>query len=445
MSNNDDHDKKGRILSSMQSALQGVATATSPDALNSIGPADLDKRHRADVDRKIREGFYPQISRRATKPGRIVPVPSILLRVPLFRYTHKAAHYTIDHPLRIETNWALAHYVGPALGQKELTVLASTVHVAGRGVLKGPRRSFSHLRLVGDSKRAITLDDPEIAERADPYEMLEAVFGKATLYEITMHAFGSVGGSQVNKTRAALLRLWDGRLYVQPQTRKGQLELPDWLRLENSETLVQDPKESALDGNGDKTGNLSVGMRRVLGYDSESGAVAPLRRFPLFDLFAENSLEPRGLLHFVFSPFLSELLNDRVTYLDLRVRQDLANDGLAQQLSSFISSMTSKAEPTMTLGYDKLIGVIGYENVLRKTKKLEGKEGGKTTIVEYLDRSGFQREIEKRCQKLEDIGFLKDWKSKPLADKARKTDKLELVRNFALPASEDGPQDNTPA
>jgi len=429
MAETGDHDADSKIRG-LQSALQGGVTAPVSERAASISAAELEKRRRTEIDKKLREGYYPQISRRAVKPGPLVEVPSIFLRIPIFRYSHKVSTYTIEEPFRVETGWGIAHYVGPALEQFDLTVLATALKVAGSGILKGPRRSFSHLRLVG-SKRRVTLDDPDVLDQADPYEMLEAIFGASTLAEIARTVFGSMGGAQVNRTRASLLRLWDGRFYTQPHQRKGRPELPDWLRYEHTDTLIQDHGETPLDDS--RPNPLTPSQRQVLGMQSGEENKTPMRRYPFYDLYAENSLEPRGNLHFVFSPFLGELLKDRVTFLDLRLRQQISNDGLALQLSAFISSMTNKNNAEMNLGYDKLIDVIGYENVQRKKIQRKGGDAGdgnEVATVEYLDRSGFKREIERRCQKLEDVGFLKAWSSKPLFDKARKTDKLQVVRSF---------------
>jgi len=418
----------------LHAAIAGGPGAVGAASLAITSAADVERLRHEEIEQKVKNGEYPRVSPRTAKKGRVVPFPSILLRVPLFKFSHKSEEtFTVKNPLRLKTIWGLLLYVGPALCQRDLTVLAASVQVAGTQFIESPRYSMHRLRLVKESGRRLKLEDPVLAEAGEPHELLKSIIGSATLSEIANCAFGNASGKNVSRVRASLIRLWDGHFFVQTNVKKGRPGIPEWLQLEESDSLNQETGESSPDDLESAPLNIPADISRVVGYRPEEDN-STFRRFPFFDLVVNSNFEPGEPVHFMFSPFLTSLFSDRVTYLDLGLRDALERNGMAQQLHALLSTLTSRKEPEYKLGFDKLYALFDYDVTI--TRRRPGGE-----VYSAPDRGGFRREIEKRCKKLEEIGFLSDWGTKPLADTSRDGGLLRVRRRFDSPADRAGTQD----
>jgi hypothetical protein len=392
-----------------------------------------ERLRRAAIDKGIRDGGYPiVIPRPDHKPNsRVVPFPWLLIVSGIFKYQHKVTEYTIEKPFRIKTPWGVAYYRGPALTQKSLNVLAATLQTAGTQILRGPRKSFSHLKLVGGKEaRKVLLEETQTSLETDDYEFVDAFFGDTVLSRIALCAFGDIDGNAINLTRRELVYLMDGRFYVQVNPKRGAREFPEWLSVKPEEERLRDDDETVLDTTSQPALDISGAMRRVLSYDPINGSESPLTVHPFFDPTFKNASRMTGGIGFVFSPFLTHLLTEtptrRPTYLDLAFRDKIVNDGMALQLHSFVCAQTSRKEPVMRIGYDKLIEFFNYDNVIRKKLK----DG---VYKEYPATAEFVRQITKRLDTLANKGFIEDWSTKPCADPGRKTDIVTIKRRFYVP------------
>jgi len=417
-----DDKKKGPPVD-LRATLRASGPSQTMSVIHNLETAEIERRRRDEIDRALREGRFPQTRRRAVKQGDFLPVPKLFLRVPLFRYSHRAEYYGLENPMRLETSWGICNYVGKPLTPFHLLVLAVTIQLAGTNYLKSPRKYFHQLRLIGSKNEAgDILGHSDKDEVSDDYELMECIFGSVTITDITARVFGSVGGYQVNRTRQALLELWDGRFYTQPRNRTNQNELSDWFKYTPDDPILQDDAETDISDDENVT-SVSPAMRAVIGHNGDSKKSGTLRRFPFFDIDATNSLNPRGNIKFLFSPLLTQLLDDGPTYIDLKAHREFMSDGLAQQLMGLIESQTNPSDPSFKIGYDKLMDAIGYELVQKKKDK-------NGNIVEYRDKGSFVREINKKLTKLKDSSFLADWKVRPLLDKSRKSDLIDVTRRF---------------
>jgi hypothetical protein len=383
------------------------------------------------LERAIKDGKYPlSIPRPKHRPSsRVVPVPTLLITSGIFKYSHKVTDYTIENPMVITTNWGIAYYRGPALTQRSLNVLASALQVAGTHILRGPRKSFNNLRVVGGTNnRNVLLEERQDSSQSLEYEFVDAFYGETVLSRIALCAMGDTDGAALNLTRRELVRLMDGRFYVQVNPKKNSIPLPRWLSIRPEEERIRDDEESELSDYSVNLAELSAGMRLVLGYDPERGADSPLTVHPFFDPTFKNTSRMSGGIGFVFSPFLTHLMTEspkrKPTFLDMEFRCKIPNDGMAQQLHSIICSQTNRSDPIFRIGYDKLMNdLFQYDIVIRK--KLKGDE-----VREYPATAEFVRQINKRLDLLADKGFIKDWHTKPSADLTRKTNIITVERLF---------------
>lgn len=407
--------------------------------------SDPNQRQQKTLDQAIKDGRYPiAIPRPGHKPNsRVVPFPWLLLVCGIFKYQHKVAEYTLESPFRIVTPWGMAYYRGRALTQKSLNVLAATLQVAGTHILRGPRKSFNHLKLVGgkDARKVLLEESRDGVVAPNDYEFVDAFFGESILTRIAWCALGDTDGSAINITRRELVNLMDGRFYAQVNPKRGAREFPEWLAIKPEEERLRDDDETVLDGAGGSPFEISDSMRRVLSYDPANGAESPLTVHPFFDPTFKNSARMTGGIGFVFSPFLTHLLTEtptrKPTYLDLAFRDKIVGDGMALQLHGFICAQTNRKEPVMRLGYDKLLGVFSYDNVVRKVLKDK-------TCKEYPATSEFERQINMRLDTLANKNFIEDWSTKPSADRGRKTNIITIKRRFYVPdAAGDINEDST--
>lgn len=408
---------------------------------------DAGQRERATVDQAIKDGRYPIIiPRPGHKPNsRVVPVPRLLLLSGIFKYQHKVAEYTIADPFRIATPWGVAYYRGPALTQRSLQVLAGALQVAGTHILRGPRKSFNHLKVVGGKDaRKVLLEESRQSVIANDYEFVDAYFGEAVLSRIAWCAFGGMSGPDMNHARRELVHLMDGRFYVQVNPKRGGREFPQWLSIKPEEERLRDDDETEIETVGDQALDLSGPMRRVLSYDPANGAESPLTVHPFFDPTFKNTARMSGGIGFVFSPFLTHLLTEtptrRPTYLDLAFREKIITDGMALQLHSFVCAQTSRKEPVMRIGYDKLTESFNYDNTYRK--KVGTDKEGNDVYKSYPATAEFVRQINKRLDTLANRGFIEDWSTKPSADHTRNTQIITIKRKFYVPEAGDEPSED---
>ena len=404
-------------------------TAAVPDP----GTASADERNFATMDKALREGAYPVVFQRpGYKPGRIAPFPTLLLDSALFKYCHKVDHYTLQDPLVLKFKWGVVYYSGPALSPQTLSVVTAALQETGRQVMRGPRKMYSHLRIVGSPDiRKLDLEEAVGGGAVfDEYDLVDAAFGDTTLTKIAICAFGDGDSDSINRTRRELLKLIDARFAVHVDPEPGSRTLPEWLKIETKDEVSPDNEETipVIDTITDI--GLSVAMRRILAYDPENGVTSPMTVHRFFEPTLRNASRMTGGIGLVWSPFVTRLLYERATFLDLRLRQKLNREELALQLHSHICANTSRAARKYRRGFDKLINSVGFNLTYRKVLK-----GG--VIREYLRYKTFEEDVQTAMNKLMNAGFC-EWGQRLSEEEGRDTQILLVTRKFQ-DASDENP------
>lgn len=408
----------------MSSAGRKGATGGLP-AIPDPSSATPAERFNASADSALRDGKYPIVFQRpGYRPGRVVPFPTLLLDSELFKYCHKARHYTLEEPLILKFKWGFIYYSGPALTPITLSAVAAALQETGRTVMRGPRKMYNHLRIVGgpDERRLALEEAVGGGAMFEEYDLVDAAFGETTLTRIAICAFGNDRSDSINMARRELLKVMDGRFAVHVSPETGSRSLPEWLKLDPKDEISPENEETLSVADALPDVGLSPVMRRILAYDPDRGVTSPLTVHRFFEPTLRNASRMTGGIGLVWSPFVTQMLSERATFLDLRLRQELNQTPLALQLHSHICANTSRKSPGYKRGFDKLLVHIGFN--LTERKKLKG-----GVYKEYLRTSTFERDAQSAMNKLMQAGFC-TWSQRLSEEVERDTQILIVERKF---------------
>lgn len=340
----------------------------------------------ADIEKRIREGALPTVAPYNIAKGPLVQWPTLLARFPVFRYTTAGLPNSFTPPnfLVCEEEWGSLYYSGPVLSAWDQTVLLATLKCGVQYMAKGPRKLFRHLRVAIDNTRLQATESGRPLDLLpdggidDDYLDAAILYGSTTLSDVvrTM-GIKDTSGSFLRNVRVSLMNMWDARFYLELREKQHHPRLPDWLTLDE-QALEQrlDADVTSDPGASESKAPIDPKLGALARLAPHDGFTSPITQHPFFKIVWPSGMKAKARFHVVVPPLFTQLLLDRHTWLDLRVRDELSRQPFANQLWAYICTQTSRKSPQFQRYAESLIDPIGFNNRVTWNTKGEGEKEG---------------------------------------------------------------------